>query len=261
MNNLGEILQEARKAKGLSLRDASDATKIRSDFLASMEQGDFGFDLPEIYKRGFLRLYADYLDLDETQIMADYNALVSVGKNDRDSARHSHAKSQFLSRLAADAEEAGTSRAEQEVPNSDFSNAPANPLEGGSDKLPNNYLKIGGVIAAVLLLVVIIVFSISALTSDPEPAAGQGAAPEFTIKITALKDTFYTLYPASDEAKVLHSGEALANTSAEFKTREPLMLHPKDRREIKVERNGVPVDITSVPLSVKYRLRAPETQR
>ena len=56
MKNLGETLKQARAAKGVEIRDASDATKVRSDFLRHMENGDFDFDLPEIYKRGFLRL-------------------------------------------------------------------------------------------------------------------------------------------------------------------------------------------------------------
>ena len=53
MKNLGETLKQARANNCVELRDVSDATKIRTDFLAKMEEGDFNFDLPEIYKRGF----------------------------------------------------------------------------------------------------------------------------------------------------------------------------------------------------------------
>ena len=48
MKNLGETLKQARANKGVELRDVSDATKIRIDFLAKREEGDFNFDLPEI---------------------------------------------------------------------------------------------------------------------------------------------------------------------------------------------------------------------
>lgn len=74
MQTIGERLEEARKRKGLSLREAAEATKIRSDFLGSIEQNKFDFDLPEIYKRGFLKNYTRYLKLDVEKILTDYNA-------------------------------------------------------------------------------------------------------------------------------------------------------------------------------------------
>ena len=74
MQSIGERLEEARKRKGISLREAAEATKIRSDFLGNIEQNKFDFELPEIYKRGFLKNYARYLKLDPENILTDYNA-------------------------------------------------------------------------------------------------------------------------------------------------------------------------------------------
>ena len=74
MQSIGERLEEARKRKGISLREAAEATKIRSDFLGYIEQNKMDFSLPEIYKRGFLKNYARYLKLDYGKIMTDYNA-------------------------------------------------------------------------------------------------------------------------------------------------------------------------------------------
>lgn len=74
MQSIGERLEEARKRKGISLREAAEATKIRSDFLGHIEQNKMDFDLPDIYKRGFLKNYARYLKLDVDKIMTDYNA-------------------------------------------------------------------------------------------------------------------------------------------------------------------------------------------
>ncbi|HKK18037.1 MAG TPA: RodZ domain-containing protein [Opitutales bacterium] len=74
MQTIGERLEEARKRKGISLREAAEATKIRSDFLSSIEQNKFDFDLPDIYKRGFLKNYARYLKLDVEKTLTDYNA-------------------------------------------------------------------------------------------------------------------------------------------------------------------------------------------
>ncbi|KRP37547.1 MAG: hypothetical protein ABS34_02230 [Opitutaceae bacterium BACL24 MAG-120322-bin51] len=74
MQSIGERFEEARKRKGISLREAAEATKIRSDFLGNIEQNKFNFDLPEIYKRGFLKNYARYLKLDPENILTDYSA-------------------------------------------------------------------------------------------------------------------------------------------------------------------------------------------
>jgi len=75
MQSIGERLEEARKRKGISLREAAEATKIRSDFLGNIEQNVFDFDLPDIYKRGFIKNYARYLKLDPEKILTDYSAL------------------------------------------------------------------------------------------------------------------------------------------------------------------------------------------
>ncbi len=72
--NIGERLEEARKRKGISLREAAEAIKIRTDFLAAFEKDDFGFNLPDVYKQGFLRTYAKYLGIDDNQIVIDYQA-------------------------------------------------------------------------------------------------------------------------------------------------------------------------------------------
>ena len=72
MQNVGDRLAEARKRLGIALREASEATKIRTDYLIAMENGSFEFSLPEIYKVGFLKIYARYLKLDADKLAADY---------------------------------------------------------------------------------------------------------------------------------------------------------------------------------------------
>ncbi|MCD8481236.1 MAG: helix-turn-helix domain-containing protein [Verrucomicrobia bacterium] len=72
---IGEKLTEARTRKGISIREAAEATKIRGEYLSAMEENTFAINLPEIYKRGFLRNYARFLKLDPDKLMADYGAL------------------------------------------------------------------------------------------------------------------------------------------------------------------------------------------
>jgi len=75
MQTIGERLEEARKRKGISIREAAEATKIRGDYLHKFENNQFDIRLPEIYVRGFLRSYAVYLKLPGDKISNDYLAL------------------------------------------------------------------------------------------------------------------------------------------------------------------------------------------
>lgn len=75
MQSIGERLEEARKRKGISIREAAEGTKIRGDYLHKFESNQFDLKLPEIYVRGFLRLYAQYLKLPADKIQQDYLAL------------------------------------------------------------------------------------------------------------------------------------------------------------------------------------------
>lgn len=74
MQTIGEKLEEARKRRGISVREASEVTKIRGDYLASFESNSFDINLPEVYIRGFLRNYALFLKLNADKILTDYNA-------------------------------------------------------------------------------------------------------------------------------------------------------------------------------------------
>jgi transcriptional regulator with XRE-family HTH domain len=79
MQSIGERLEEARKKKGISLREAAEATKIRGDYLSQFENNRFDINLTEIYVRGFLRSYATYLKLSGEKILNDY---ASLGRGD-----------------------------------------------------------------------------------------------------------------------------------------------------------------------------------
>ncbi len=75
MQSIGERLEEARKRKGISIREAAESTKIRGDYLHKFENNQYDIKLPEIYVRGFLRTYANFLKLPGEKIINDYNAL------------------------------------------------------------------------------------------------------------------------------------------------------------------------------------------
>jgi cytoskeletal protein RodZ len=69
---VGEMLREAREIRGVDLYRVERDTKIRSRYLAALENGDFA-DLPgDVYARGFLRNYATYLGLDADEIEEEW---------------------------------------------------------------------------------------------------------------------------------------------------------------------------------------------
>lgn len=75
MQMIGERLEEARKQRGVTLAQAADATKIREEYLLSLETSDGqGVPLDRIYVRGFIRNYAKYLRMDDAKLLADYDA-------------------------------------------------------------------------------------------------------------------------------------------------------------------------------------------
>ena len=87
MQTIGERLEEARKKKGISIREAAEATKIRGEFLQNFEGNHFDIGLTEIYTRGFLRTYSNYLQLPADRILNDYAALGRGDAKPRQPAR------------------------------------------------------------------------------------------------------------------------------------------------------------------------------
>ena len=63
-SSISDSLREARLAKGLELREISERTHVRVDYLEALEEGRFD-KLPEsIYARNFLKLFASAVGLD-----------------------------------------------------------------------------------------------------------------------------------------------------------------------------------------------------
>jgi len=75
MQTIGERLEEARKKKGISIREAAEATKIRGEYLQKFEGNQFDIGLTDIYTRGFLRGYANFLRIPSDRILNDFTAL------------------------------------------------------------------------------------------------------------------------------------------------------------------------------------------
>ncbi len=69
----GNLLRKAREAKGVSLKEASDALHIRLPYLQALEGGRTEIIPSAVQARGFLRIYAEYLDLDTAMIIKEWD--------------------------------------------------------------------------------------------------------------------------------------------------------------------------------------------
>lgn len=74
MFEIGSSLREARTRRGLALAEVERETHIRSRYLTALEEDRFD-NLPgPAYAKGFLRTYAEFLDLEGQRFVDEYNS-------------------------------------------------------------------------------------------------------------------------------------------------------------------------------------------
>lgn len=72
IQQISKALLERRMARSLTLEKVTQNIKIRIPYLQAMEKGEWK-DLPgEVYVRGFVKRYANYLGLDGEKLLAPY---------------------------------------------------------------------------------------------------------------------------------------------------------------------------------------------
>ncbi|HEX6287558.1 MAG TPA: RodZ domain-containing protein [Herpetosiphonaceae bacterium] len=72
MSQLGARFREAREARGITLNEASASTRILLRYLQALEEGDFNQLPGDVYARGFIRNYAQFLDLPADELILLY---------------------------------------------------------------------------------------------------------------------------------------------------------------------------------------------
>jgi cytoskeletal protein RodZ len=65
MESVGEFFRQVRETKGLTIDEVASKTRIRSDFVKALEDGNFAKLPDQVFARGFVRSYARSLGLDE----------------------------------------------------------------------------------------------------------------------------------------------------------------------------------------------------
>lgn len=222
MQTLGERLEEARKRKGSSIREAAEATKIRGDYLQKFEANTFDLALPPLYLRGFLRAYARYLALDPARTLAEFDDLAAAaGRAPRREARENFGHVELGDRDSAST--AGRA--------------------AGLDPLLLKYGLIGGGALGVILLVVLLVNLFTPATPAKKSAGSaasltaESTAPAATLTFTALDTVRIKLAHQSDGREIFQGTLARGETRSFAKTG-PLFITVEDRSKLRMELNG-----------------------
>lgn len=69
---LGDMLRSERERQGLSIRDIEKGTSIRALYIESIEKGDYSQLPGEVYTKGFIRNYANFLKMDAAAVVKRY---------------------------------------------------------------------------------------------------------------------------------------------------------------------------------------------
>src|ERR1051325_3184462 len=77
MSTVAEQLRNGREAQNLTVQQLAEITKIRSDHIRALEEGNFNVFSAPVYIRGFVRTCATLLKLDVPQVMAALDAELS----------------------------------------------------------------------------------------------------------------------------------------------------------------------------------------
>ncbi|MDD4028338.1 MAG: helix-turn-helix domain-containing protein [Caldisericia bacterium] len=72
MDKVGSILKKKREELDFKLAQVSEETKIRRKYLEAIENGTYNQIPDPVYTRSFLRIYAEYLGLDQVFILKRY---------------------------------------------------------------------------------------------------------------------------------------------------------------------------------------------
>ena len=69
-SEIAQLLKKKREERGISVQDASEALRIRKQYLTAIEDGNFDEIPGKAYISGYVKMYAEYLGIsDQIEIM------------------------------------------------------------------------------------------------------------------------------------------------------------------------------------------------
>jgi len=229
MQTIGERLEDARKKKGISIREAADLTKIRGEYLQKFEGNQFDLGLSEIYVRGFLRNYAHFLHVPAERLLNDYGALARKDGRPRGPSREVYGRMDLSISSAEPAEESAPTPPAPHPPGTGAGRPPPRfPRPGGSLPKapaldPALVLRIAKWGAAVVVAVLVIWAAKTLFTSAPAPSAPRTETPAAAVPPeTAAPVTLIALAPLQvkvvrqSDGQELYQGPMARNERRDF---------------------------------------------
>ena len=173
MFEIGNTLREARLRRGLDILDCEAETKIRSKYLRAMEEEQFDLMPSPTYVRGFLRTYADFLDLDGRLVLDEYESRFGTYHLSGEPGRSARPGSPEPVRRRAAPEPRGIAR----------------PRRRRRTEVQLLWLAIGGVMAVALLI------WMGVGETSPPPALPDAGAGVASVPVVVEPDTAATEAP------------------------------------------------------------------
>ncbi|HEX8288515.1 MAG TPA: helix-turn-helix domain-containing protein [Pyrinomonadaceae bacterium] len=79
---LGEKLRQAREARGISISEVAEQTRISPHYIELIENDDYRTLPGGIFNKGFVKSYAKFIGIDEAEALQDYSQLISSQSNE-----------------------------------------------------------------------------------------------------------------------------------------------------------------------------------
>ncbi len=76
MASIGEELRRERQRRGVTIKDVEQVLHIRAAYLEALEEDNYKIIPGDVYVKGFIGNYADYLGLDRQRLVESYKALI-----------------------------------------------------------------------------------------------------------------------------------------------------------------------------------------
>jgi DNA-binding XRE family transcriptional regulator len=158
--DLGSLFAEARRRKELSLDEIAEIIHIKAEYLKAIEEEKFDFNLPDIYRRGFYKSYADFLSLNLEDVMA------KCPVKSFETLESSRKRREMVSQVAKKTQEVNLEKMKTSF--SDDVSDGDTPQDGTKFSSMNRAraMKMAGIIGGTILLVVLLLYMIVGTVSS-----------------------------------------------------------------------------------------------
>jgi helix-turn-helix protein len=218
---IGKTLRDERMRRRLDVAECERATKIRSKYLRALEEEEFGMLPDPAYVKGFIRAYADHLDLDAQLLLDEYATRFEVEPESGHENKHANAR-----------RPPGSARRDSRA----ASRRPAR--RRSRFRLP--FIIVGIVVVAVAAVAVYLAFR-----DDGGSASTTASAPSIRLALTGVgAGAVVEVRRRSAGGSLVWRGRVAGGESRRFAARRPLWVRLAPARNVRVVLSGRPASPT-----------------